>query len=230
MDSVALRPLTVDFHETSLIATLNGEGANADKLYWGGPVNPQALNRYSYVMNNPLRWTDPTGHSWYLNATDAGHLADELDHLADQTDLNIVELGIAEGTFALVFNTAANAGVEGAAILLANPFVLFAAAAGTLFIGGALASAAASIRELAHTIRSQIDPDYGVAITTQDGVLYAMNRRTGGFKSYNIPIWLQGQLPSTLQSGQIHGNFDLPGVTDERYFRRDCPKSTKKCG
>ena len=26
------------------------------------PTNPQALNRYSYVYNNPLRYTDPTGH------------------------------------------------------------------------------------------------------------------------------------------------------------------------
>ncbi len=25
-------------------------------------ANPQSLNRYSYVMNNPLRYTDPTGH------------------------------------------------------------------------------------------------------------------------------------------------------------------------
>jgi len=27
-----------------------------------GPANPQSLNRYSYVLNNPLRYTDPTGH------------------------------------------------------------------------------------------------------------------------------------------------------------------------
>jgi RHS repeat-associated protein len=27
-----------------------------------GPANPQALNRYSYVLNNPLRYVDPTGH------------------------------------------------------------------------------------------------------------------------------------------------------------------------
>jgi hypothetical protein len=26
------------------------------------PANPQSLNRYAYVLNNPLRYVDPTGH------------------------------------------------------------------------------------------------------------------------------------------------------------------------
>jgi hypothetical protein len=32
-------------------------------------ANPQSLNRYSYVLNNPLRYTDPTGHCSALGDT-----------------------------------------------------------------------------------------------------------------------------------------------------------------
>jgi len=73
MDGVALKPLTVDFHEPRFVATLNGENQQG---FWfqlsdeqrrkagspWGPSNPQALNRYSYVQNNPLRYVDPSGH------------------------------------------------------------------------------------------------------------------------------------------------------------------------
>jgi len=29
------------------------------------PLDPQTLNRYTYCRNNPLIYTDPTGHSWF---------------------------------------------------------------------------------------------------------------------------------------------------------------------
>jgi hypothetical protein len=73
MDGVAVKPLTVDFHEGGFQSKLNQENALgfwfqlSDKQRrqagspWG-PADAQALNRYSYVQNNPLRWTDPTGH------------------------------------------------------------------------------------------------------------------------------------------------------------------------
>jgi RHS repeat-associated protein len=31
------------------------------------PYNPQSLNRYAYVLNNPLRYTDPSGHEYTLD-------------------------------------------------------------------------------------------------------------------------------------------------------------------
>jgi hypothetical protein len=74
MDGVALKPLTVSFSEPGFVSKLNQENqfgpwftlSDTEKQQIGspmGPQNPQALNRYSYVLNNPMRWTDPTGHA-----------------------------------------------------------------------------------------------------------------------------------------------------------------------
>jgi hypothetical protein len=74
LEGVALKGLTVDFHEPGFVATLNGEN---QQPFWfemspeqqqragspWGPANPQALNRYAYVQNNLLKWTDPSGHA-----------------------------------------------------------------------------------------------------------------------------------------------------------------------
>ena len=42
------------------------------------PQNPQSLNRYSYVLNSPLRYTDPTGHIEQGEVDDAQKFLDEL--------------------------------------------------------------------------------------------------------------------------------------------------------
>ena len=71
--------LTVNFNELELLQQLQEENRLIlEKGFWfqrsekdkqetnpSGPRNPQALNRYSYVLNNPLRYTDPTGHYYY---------------------------------------------------------------------------------------------------------------------------------------------------------------------
>jgi hypothetical protein len=59
-------PLTVDYHENQLLEQLNLE--NSAWLHDPTfrlplvPTNTIAFDRYAYSLNNPLRYTDPTGH------------------------------------------------------------------------------------------------------------------------------------------------------------------------
>jgi RHS repeat-associated protein len=41
---------------------LFAEIAAANPTFYANPLNPQSLNKYAYVYNNPLRYVDPTGH------------------------------------------------------------------------------------------------------------------------------------------------------------------------
>ncbi len=92
-----LTPLTVGFHEPQFLSVLNAE--NAELVQFGppalwsgkvrqehtvpmGPINPQALNRYAYCLNNALRYVDPSGHTaeifWKLKLS-----PDELQYYVD---------------------------------------------------------------------------------------------------------------------------------------------------
>jgi hypothetical protein len=115
MEGVQVKPLTVGFHETQFLGKLNGEnqagfwfqlsdGARQQMGSPWGPSNPQALNRYSYVQNNPLKYTDPSGHvSYTTNDQDVldlwmdSFMAD-IESSTTLGDLIAIALGVAIGT------------------------------------------------------------------------------------------------------------------------------------
>jgi RHS repeat-associated protein len=76
------------------------------------PFNPQSLNRYSFVINNPLRFTDPTGHSYCDSA------------MADPT-----ECPGGSGVISCVCNTPTNTGYSGGGLEPAE--VIFISSGGT---------------------------------------------------------------------------------------------------
>lgn len=49
------------------------------------PDNTQSLNRYSYCLNNPLAYTDPTGYGWFSDlCDDVGSFFHDIGHAIDQ--------------------------------------------------------------------------------------------------------------------------------------------------
>ena len=83
---------------------------------WGksdnGATNPQELNRYTYVNNNPIRWTDPTGHQIYTKEE-----AERVGHILSTKYIWDVEQGMSsDEVFADIFSDILSA-LEGCGIL-----------------------------------------------------------------------------------------------------------------
>ena len=112
-----LTPLTV--HLGEFAAQVNAE--NREVLRFGaffqwssktrqehnvpmGPANPQALNRYAYCLNNPVRYTDPSGH-WNLEAELSASEAQAIINLANVLDnIEIIDAVVVGGALALLEN------------------------------------------------------------------------------------------------------------------------------
>jgi len=69
-DSTGLMYYGARYYDTGL-----GRFTQADTIV-PNPMNPQTLNRYSYTANNPVRYTDPTGHAFCEDCNDGGDYND----------------------------------------------------------------------------------------------------------------------------------------------------------
>jgi RHS repeat-associated protein len=54
----------LDYAQARYYGSIQGRFTSADSV-GGSQLNPQSLNLYAYVLNNPLAYTDPTGHMAY---------------------------------------------------------------------------------------------------------------------------------------------------------------------
>ena len=117
------------------------------------PYDTQAYNRYSYARNNPLKYTDPTGNSWWTKFRDkwlkpilAVAVGAAVAFFAPQ--FLSTYLGIVQGSLASAVATGALAGAAGGAIMTGTPKgALFGAiSAGVAYgIGEALGHGGGSI-------------------------------------------------------------------------------------
>jgi RHS repeat-associated protein len=51
----------LDYVQARYYGSVQGRFTSPDSFF-GRKTNPQTLNLYAYVLNNPLKWVDPTGH------------------------------------------------------------------------------------------------------------------------------------------------------------------------
>ena len=79
-----------------------------------GPSNPQAFNRYSYVLNNPLLYTDPSGHGNFFE--DAYHGAIRTWHDFERSRFGQVALQSAATIVGAVYGGAPGAALAAASV------------------------------------------------------------------------------------------------------------------
>jgi RHS repeat-associated protein len=111
------------------------------------PSDPQSLNRYTYANNNPLRYSDPSGHCPICIGAVVGALADYAYQVYNNLEGG---MGWGDALTSVDAGEIAEGALVGAAVVAAAPLVL---AAGTA-IAGAVAGGgtAAAVAETAATV------------------------------------------------------------------------------
>ena len=209
------RALTVDYHEKEFTESLKGENTQS---FWfqmnrqqrqqatppWGPNYSQNLNRYSYVLNNPLMYTDPSGHTVYMDQATATSLANEIDNFAYELDyyLSLVESSFTLSSFLTFLINRTNSGKFVIGLVISFIKSLSAYVLTALIAGGVGAVAfylavqdyAWRLHKLARDI-NQLNGKSGIAIAMGevgffgDDHLFILSRDSGKIRSWDVPWW-----------------------------------------
>ncbi|HNR97715.1 MAG TPA: RHS repeat-associated core domain-containing protein, partial [Anaerolineae bacterium] len=185
------------------------------------PASPQSLNRYSYVLGNPLKYTDPDGHFAFvalLAAGGASALAAGAIDLAKQ--LVVDQKDIKDVNWAEVGGAAAGGFVAGCTLGLAPA----GAGVGTLLtlgaIGGAAGSQAQALTQAGLEEVLGTNPQGSFIKEARDlGFLdpttMALNAAAGaivGTVGSKLSGWLRSQLGVPESAGTIRYSGEQPMV------------------
>jgi RHS repeat-associated protein len=206
------------------------------------PTNPQSFNRYSYVNNNPLRFTDPTGHYLFeenpdetivrYNSGGAPIHCANADCLTIQPPTPILEVPDAvainvsgSGTTSPVHG---NAGLEYVFNLRSHQFTTFVVAGGggSAGAGGSVNVSGVAIYNLGEDnyeyrsgfIDANVTAAAGPGVTA--GHAWTPNNYDKGARSYYAGIALGAQLSgsySYVEYIPIH-TVDLDDLTVDEHF------------
>jgi RHS repeat-associated protein len=81
---------TLDYFNARYYQSMQGRFTSPD-IFGGKVSNPQSLNLYGYVMNNPLKWRDPSGH--WMQDPDKKKEAQKYGYEFDSNDALVTKSG-----------------------------------------------------------------------------------------------------------------------------------------
>ena len=174
--------------------------------YVQSPTNPQNYNRYSYCLNNPLKYTDPNGEIVWLPIIIGAAMGGYGGYkIAESKGYDIGDLQ----TYGYILGGAAIGGISG---------ILGASAAG----GGLMANTASimvgsSASSLGMSVLSggMIAPNVSFGVLSLDfgtKTIHSFNKANSALQNLGYAFGLIGNIGDLLMLGQDIGEIDL--VTD----------------
>jgi RHS repeat-associated protein len=205
------------------------------------PGNPQALNRYAYVYNNPLRYTDPSGHApVILVMMGIGAVSGALINYGVQVAANISQNGLQVQAFTNVnwaaVGASAVAGAVGGATFYGASAVLGTGLWGMVGAGafsGAVSGQAARATENVLTGKA-IGEGLGDPVELgrdaiigglSGGIFHGVDRMVmrAAFRGTYVRYISEGELRAIQETGLLRG-----GRVDKTYFTTDEFESAKE--